>query len=621
MGDGYLGRLIFVDLTLGSIKEVMFQEEMRRRFIGGVGLGVRILYERLKPKVDPLGPNNLLGFVTGPLTGTLVPWSARCTVVTKSPLTGGWGDSSFGGFFGPELKAAGYDAVFFSGVSPRPVYLLLSEDRPELKDATQLWGKDTAETEEILRQELGDQTARIACIGPSGESQSLLAAIICDRGRVAGRSGVGAVMGAKRLKAVAVRGTQKTSVADTNRLNALRKDYLRSVRENKVHGLEGFKQFGTSLLVESAIVSGDAAIKNWNLMGAQAMPNYSKLGGGEVIKHRVKKLGCPGCPVGCFGIATVKNGQYTVNEGHQPEYETLIAFGPMCLNDDLESVIKANDICNRYGMDTISTGTAIAFAMECYENGIIGKDETGGIDLTWGNAPAIISILEKIVRREGFGAVLADGVAKAAERIGRGAEKYAMHVHGQEPGFHEARISFGRGLAYVADPTPGRHTQGMLSMYVDKGISVAPYLELQVSAGLDQQSKGLLYTRSHCYWQVANSSGLCLFALISHTYPLIEFISAVTGWDFNIAEALITGRRIQTLRQAFNSREGLRPIHFCLPERLTRAHSAGPLAGISVDQEALRTSYYETMGWDLETGEPSKSAVQELELGDLIGLP
>lgn len=626
MLNGYMGKVLFVDLTSGSIKEESLNEKECRDFIGGVGLGVRVLYERMKAKEDALGPNNILGFVTGPLSGTRVPSTSRYSVVTKSPLTGTWGDSNSGGFFAPELKAAGYDAVFFSGISPRPVYLWLHNGETELRDATHLWGKDTIEAEGILRQELGDTRARVACIGPVGESQSLLAAIMHES-RAAGRSGVGAVMGAKRLKALVARGTKRVPVADATRLNDLRmstiKDFKSPPSESDKESLDVFSKYGTSGFFCDLVSSGDAPVKNWNLMGEEAMPAYTKLSGDELIKYLVRRHTCSDCPIGCKGRVRLDKGHYAVGETARPEYETLAMFGPLLLNSDLESVIKASDICNRYGIDIISAGAVIAFAIECYERTVIGKEETGGIELTWGNAEAIIAMLSKIVRREGFGALLADGAMRAAKQIGKDSEKWAIHVHGQEVAAHDPRVSPGWGTIYLSDPTPGRHTRALeLTDGVDVGRNWAPYPQLSFPKVelLDHQKKGPMYAVASSYQEFFSACGACEFAADAlGTIPLVEFMSAVTGWDFTIEEGLIAGQRIKTLRQAFNLREGISSKDFQLPERLSAALTTGPIAGRKVDFDAFRKSYYKALGWDPATGRPLEQTLQKLGLAELVG--
>lgn len=628
MLNGYMGKVLFVDLTSGSIKVESFGEDIYRGFIGGAGLGVRVLYERMRAKEDPLGPNNILGFVTGVLTGIGAPSTSRYTVVTKSPLTGTWGDANSGGYFAPELKATGYDAVFFSGISPKPVYLMLQDGKAELRDATHLWGKDTVETEAILRQEVGDKRARVSCIGPTGESQSLLAAIIHER-RAAGRSGVGAVMGAKRLKAIVARGTMKVPVADATRLRDLRQSTLKTFKSplleaDKITG-DIMGAYGTSGFFSNSIASGDAPIKNWLVMGEEGMPDYANLSAEEIEKLLVRRATCFDCPIGCKGTIKLDKGPYAVGETAWPEYESITLLGPLCLNSDLESVIKENDICNHYGMDTISAGAVLAFAVESYERGTIDKNDTGGIELTWGNSKALVAMLEKMVRREGFGAVLADGVKKAAERIGKGSEEWAMHVHGQELPAHDPRVSPGYGTTYITDPTPARHTRGVVvADGLDAGLGrpwaqypqlVFPEVEL-----LDFQKKGPMYAVMECYDEYTWACGLCVFVGGGiGAYPTVEFMAAATGWDFTIEEGLIAGQRMKTLRHAFNIREGISTKDFKLPKRVSAPPAAGPIAGREVDFDAFRKSYYQALGWDQATGKPAEQTLRKLGLSELVG--
>ena len=348
MAVGYAGKVLLVNLTSGLTKEEPLPEAVYRNFIGGVGLGARILYERMKPEVDPLGPDNFLGFVPGLLTGTSVPMSSRCTVVTKSSLTGTWGDANMGGYFGPELKAAGYDGVFFTGISPRPVYLFIHDGKSELRDASNLWGKDTVEAVKTIRQETGDEATRIACIGPSGESRSLISSIISEL-RAAGRSGVGAVMGGKKLKAIAVRGRGKIKVSRPEQISELRKNQVKFFRENQTFPNKELREFGTCGFTSPNVATGVAPVRNWSRTGSEAFPNADKLTSGSVTKYQVRKFPCPGCPLSCSGIVKVQSGPYSLGEARKPEYETLIAFGTLLLNNDLELIIKANDICDRYG--------------------------------------------------------------------------------------------------------------------------------------------------------------------------------------------------------------------------------------------------------------------------------
>jgi aldehyde:ferredoxin oxidoreductase len=395
-------RIGFVDLTTGEIKTEILDESLARDFIGGQGIGARILFERQKKGVDPLGPESYLGFTTGPLTGTKVPTGGRYMAVCKSPLTGGWGDANSGGFFGAELKAAGWDAIFVTGAASAPKYITISDDRIEIKDAAHLWGQDTTDTEKSIQKDTGDKKIRTASIGPASEKLSLISGIVNDAGRVAARSGVGAVMGAKKLKAVAVRGTGKAGIADKDALDRLRKAFMKEMRD-----MGGFAELlmkhGTCGLTGGLVASGATPVKNWRYTGKQSFPNLEKIADADaILSYQKRKYHCANCPIACGGIFNVTTGKYPVGETHKPEYETIGAFGTVC---------------------TISAGTVLAFAMECLENGIISESDTDGIPLTWGNAEAMIAMTEKMISREGFGDILADGVKIAAQKIGMSAAR------------------------------------------------------------------------------------------------------------------------------------------------------------------------------------------------------
>lgn len=619
MTTAYTGKVLVVDLTLAKVKEEQLKEELYRDFIGGVGLGVRLLYERQPGKVDPLGEENILGFMPGLLGGTAVPGSSRLTVVSKSPLTGGWGDASMGGYIAPEIKQAGYDGILVQGISPRPVYLLLYQGKAELRDAFHLWGRDTIETQEILRKEIGDRRLRVICIGPAGEAQSLISAIMSEgrEGRAAARSGLGAVMGSKRLKAIAVRGQNVIPVADSAQVSKLRRQFVNGVKETETLFIKALKTGGTAGYTHPFVTAGATPFKNWSLIGPESMPSYEPFDD-RINKYVVRRSACAGCPIGC--AATLKSEEIG-GEYDRPEYETVAAFGPMCLNNDVATVINANDICNHYGIDTISTGNVIAFAMECYERGIITKQDTDGIELTWGNGQAIVAMVEMVAKREGFGAILADGVKRAAERIGRGAEEWAIHVGGQELGYHDPRQIPARGTAYICDPTPGRHTTFLVARLLEAGPLPGPYPEFWKPRVeyRDYGHKSVIYNRCATYEQVLASAGMCKFLIFQPGLRLIEFISAVTGWDFSLAETQVTGERIQTMRQLFNIREGIDPKHFRLPQRVSQPATMGPYKDAPLDFDLLRRQYYEAMGWDVDTGYPKKAKLDELGLKEFAG--
>lgn len=596
MAGGYMEKVLFVNLSTGKLEVETLDEKTCRDFIGGYGLGARILYSRQKAGVDPLGPENILGFITGPLTGTPAPTGARYIVVGKSPLTGTWGDANSGGEFGPYLKFAGYDAVFFTGISARPVYLLINNGKAELRDAGHLWGKDTYETESLLQAEHG-QESRVSCIGPSGEKISFISCIITQRGCAAGRSGLGAVMGSKRLKAVVVKGGQTVPVADKQAVDKLRKEYLAALNDTQSRGhsfLESFRKYGTSSHAALSAHSGDTPVKNWGGIGVTDFPDVSGIEPDAVIANLDKHIGCWHCPIACEGSLKEGTGEYRYVAGsRRPEYETLASFGAMCLNNNTESIAMANYICNRYGIDTISAGCTIAFAIECYENGLITKEDTGGIELTWRNHRAIVTMTEKLARREGFGDILADGVKVAAERIGRGTEKYAVHIGGQELGMHDPKLMppmvgniASAAARYQMDATPGRHTQGFgPGSFVSHALSAA---------------------------------GLCYFGRM--TPYLTNFMNAVTGWDYSEDELFKAGERIATMRHVFNLRESINPLKWQVHPRIIGKPSfeSGPLAGVTADIAAQIYWNLGALDWDCFTTKPSKKKLLYLGLDDVV---
>ncbi len=613
---GYNGKILFVNLTSGSIKEESPPEKVYREFIGGQGLGTRILYERMKPNIDPMGPDNMLGFVTGPLTGTGIH-GARFQTVTKSPVTGGWGDANSGGSFAPEFKAAGYDGVFFSGISAKPVYLFLHDGKAEIKDASHLWGKDTIETEEGIRKELGDERVKVACIGPAGEKQALMACIRHE-GSSAGRSGVGAVMGSKRLKAFVVRGTQKVPLADPEGFAALRKEYLQSVKETEHPFAMMFKKWGTCSFLSPCVEGADSPMKNWSLYGEENFPTHGQISTDSVIQYQYKKHACLDCPLACKGWLRIE-GKYGVVECSKVEYETLSMMGPNCMIDQLDAICKANDLCNRLGLDTIGTGSVIGFAMECYEKGAITKEDTGGIELTWGNGDALVTMTEKIGRREGFGDILADGSKRAAERIGKGSEAWAIHVGGQDMPAHDPRVSLGYGWGYATDPTPARHTATQVKDGLMHGVPSSPMgFKIAEVDPLDVAGDAPEYAKCSGADKLWTSAGLCIFGLYPETMPLAEAISAATGWDFTLDEGIKAGQRIQTLRQAFNIREGVDTVAWKLPKRLTVPQNSGPNKGRKIDLAAMKEKGYEALGWDTKTGKPLDSTLERLGLKELV---
>lgn len=622
-----MGKLLFVNLSDKQITEEALDYKIARDYLGGYGLGVRVIYERQKRGVDPLGEESIYGVLPGPLTGTPLPVVSRYNVVGKSPLTKSWGDANSRGYFAPYLKFSGYDGVFITGIADKPVYLLINDGKAELCDASEVWGKDTFFTEDYFKAKYGKK-AEVSCIGPAGEKLSLIAGVITAKGKAAGRSGMGAIMGSKKIKAVVVMGKKTVPIANVELVSYLREKYNQKIRDDIRNGrgfAAAYSQKSGYGYVETGALNGDSPVKNWYGVGESDLKDISQYKNDFMEQYIVKKGTCYQCPMGDWRYVALKEGPYALSEPtNMPEYETVSAFGSYCLNTNYESIIKCNDLCNRYGIDTISTGATIAFAMDCYEKGLITKKDTDGIELTWGNHQAIVKMTEKICTRDGFGDVLADGVKNAAKKIGKGAEKYAIHVGGQELPAHDSRFEPSMASIYKNEATPGRHTQAsqycvppMLSdLMPDIDFSFSFGNKREIYAGRAKAQK-VLANLFHC----VSSIGMCLWGYLSTDVTFMpECLSAVTGWDVNLDELLITGERIGNLRLAFALREGVNPIKLNYPDIALGKppFKSGPTKDITVDLDTLTKEYCEEMGWDVRTGKPTERKLKELGLDWVI---
>ncbi|MEJ2295388.1 MAG: aldehyde ferredoxin oxidoreductase C-terminal domain-containing protein, partial [Candidatus Lokiarchaeota archaeon] len=610
-----------------------------------------------KVGVDPLGPENILGLCPGLFTGTATPFSGRYMVCGKSPLTGGWGNANSGGTFGPEIKKVGYDGIFFEGKAEKPSYLFIDGENIQLIDASEIWGKDGIETEKYIEKIHGPRV-KVAWIGPAGENLSLISGIANDSGRIGARSGLGAVMGSKKLKAVCIRRSKESGnleIYDKLGLMNYIKQYLSKFKEMAKKGfmtriisnmgsfapiMRIFKmgttsfdspsmskmiiqmfsttQLGTTAANVISSQMGDSPVKNFKGIGYKDFPMKSarKFNGKKIKKLMKTQYGCFSCPARCGAILEYKALPYAEKETHRPEYETCASLGPLILNDDLDLLIKANELLNRAGMDSISAGVVIAFVYECCEYGLLtGKDfkcesYPEGFLPKWGENAYLLQILEMMIHREGIGDNLADGVQKASEKI-PGSENYAMHANNQEIPMHDARMDPMLAVTYIADPTPGRHTAATLNM--DK-MGVKYFLdELGTFEIKDENDLGILQAKNAKFKQTIEANGMCILALNMGAYPYLEIIQAITGWDVSINELLETGHRIQTLRQMFNAREGA--IHHYIAQRAIGSPplDKGPLKDKSYDVELIAQDYYEAMGYE-KNGLPKKETLKLLDL-------
>jgi aldehyde:ferredoxin oxidoreductase len=603
-----MGTILRVNLATGAIKREELSEKLKLQFIGGRGFGVKMLFDELAPGIDPLSPDNKLIFQCGPLAGTGAQSCSRWIVTTKSPLTGGYFRSCAGGPFGAEVKRAGYDILIVEGRAAGPVYIWIDDDRIELRDAAQLSGKLTHETAAAIRAELGDSRIKAAVIGPAGEKLVRFSAIVDER-RTASRGGVGAVMGAKNLKAIAVRGTKHPALADREALMAIIKKQMERVKTDP--RLQGFRHLGTAAAVGFCHELGIYPVRNFQ---RGVMPEVN----GSLTAVKFDELFqrdayCKSCPIHCGSIYTVPPGPFSGEPCEGPEYETLYSFGGEIGNSAPALVIEANRLCDDYGVDTMTAGATIGFAMECYEKGILAKNDLDGIELTWGNQAAIMALLKKMVLREGAGDLFADGSRIAAQKIGKGAEKYAIQVKGLELAGYDPRGLKGLGLNYATAPLGASHCVGQCPQEL---MGTGPN-DRFASAG-----KGSMCMMNQDKVAAFETGIVCIFPMQFHLIDfagLAAMLQAATGieqfGDENYVK--LVGERIWNLERAYNVREGFTRADDRLPARfLEETHPEGPLAGITVELEAMLDEYYDVRGWDKKTGRPTRAKLEQLDLKD-----
>ena len=620
MPFGYHGKVLHVNLTDGTFDIETPEEEFYRKYLGGSALGAYYALQHTPAGVDPLSPENTLILSTGVVTGTVLPGQSRLTATAKSPLTGGIGDAQSGGFFPAELKFTGYDALVIHGKSPQPVYLWIKDGESQLRSAAQLMGKMTLEVETLIKEELGDPRIQILQNGIAGEHRVRYAALISMANRANGRTGMGAVMGSKNLKAIAVRGSQKPAVHDPQKL----KDLVRWGVDNfSASDIYGTGIYGTAGVLSSQNHHGGLPTHNWS---SGTFAGWKALDGRTLSDTILKERDtCYACPVRCKRVVEIREGKYPVDaEYGGPEYETLATLGSYCGVDNLEAVSHANQLCNAYGMDTISCGATIAWAMEAFQEGLISAEDTGGLDLRFGNTEAMVKAVHLIAHRKGIGDLLAEGSVRAAQEFGQDSLDLTAAVKKLEAPAHMPQVKPTLGLIYAVNPFGADHESSehdpTFAGYPDRmsQLGLQGGNEIQ---GLDEKAVQFALTTQHLY-SAKDSVSVCHFVFGSSwqlydTQQLAAAIQAVTGWDLEVEELLQVGERRVNLLQVFNAREGFTRADDRLPGKFFKALQGGASDGrklVEEEIEAAKTAYYQKAGWDPATAHPTKEKLISLGL-------
>jgi aldehyde:ferredoxin oxidoreductase len=611
---GYTGKVLRVNLTDSTFKEEPLPNDIAQDFIGGAGFTVKYLYDEVPADCDPLGPDNKLIYAPGPFTGTTIPCASRMAINAKSPATGAMGVATTGGHFPVEMKRAGYDVIIIEGKAEEPTYLWIKNGEVKFRSAKDVWGLTSSDAQQAIKDELHDQNVRISCIGPAGEKLSRMACIVNER-RVAGRKGLGAVMGSKNLKAIALRGEQQMQIADKEKYDVARRRMRDGMKKSPILYPE-FSRYGTSTTLDMTQAMGIYPAKNWTATGV--FTPAEKIGGFAIEALSAGKTACAGCPVGCSQLRLAKNPPYTGFYTEGPEYETLYSFGGVTGVDNPDAIIAADRISDELGLDTMSAGVTIAFAMELFERGILTLEDTGGMDLSFGNDISMIKLLHMVGEREGLGDLLADGTKVAAEKIGKGSEKYAMHVKGLELPAYDVRGAKAHGLNFATAFTGADH---------NKGYAFQEIFGIPIPYSVDRfaiEGKGKL-----CKWNqdartaLADSPTMCVFLMdmavadfmFENTANLME---ATTGLTYTPEEVHQVGERITNVARAFNLAVGFTRADDDLPERLKtepilEGASKGQLIS-QADLDAMLDEYYDARGWTRE-GVPTRAKLEELRLG------
>lgn len=618
MSDGLMGKLLRVNLDEKSIVTEALNEEWVNKFLGGAGLATRYLYAEVPRGADPLGPENRLIFMTGPLTGTPCASASRYSVVAKSPLTGIWGHANSGGTFGPALKRSGYDGIIFEGMSAEPVYLRIIDGNAELLDARSLWGKSVPETEDLL-QETSEEKLTIASIGPGGENLVRYAAIMNNKHRAAGRCGLGAVMGSKRLKAIACSGNARIPVADQEQFRKHARKQIDFLNESMLKVT--FDTYGTNMVADMVNIRGGYPTRNWQegVFGAIEEVNAQAL----TDKVLVQGVPCFACPVSCGRGTEIREGKWQGNSGEGPEYESANTLGALCGVSDINAITMANYRCNAQGLDTISAGASIAFALECYEKGILTHEQTGGIEMKFGDADLVVDLIDKIAKREGIGDLLAEGTRVMAQKLGHDSEHFAMNVKGLELPAYDPRAAKITGLGYVTANRGGDHITAYVQgpTFVDVPFLLVEESRIQDPFVVNPTEAKVVVDMENALTTLDATGGCKFMGILLTAEDVARLIASSTGRDFGVDEFRTSGERIYNLQRAFCVREGMDRRQDVLPRRLTQDPlPGGPAEGMVIEEdklEKLKDAYYEFRGWDTTTGIPTPDTLRRLGLEEL----
>ncbi|MBC8335106.1 MAG: aldehyde ferredoxin oxidoreductase family protein [Anaerolineales bacterium] len=619
MSYGFMGQLLRVDLTNHTITVEEINQTWAKQYLGGTGLATKYFYEEVPSGIDPLGPENKLIFMTGPLTGTASASASRYSVVAKSPQTNLWGQANSGGSFGPVLKKSGYDGIIFEGVSPTPVALQIIDGKAELLDASHLWGKTVPDTEDALQDSIS-QKLTVAAIGQAGENLVTYAAIMNNKHRAAGRCGLGAVMGSKKLKAIACVGSQPVQLADKKGFHDAATKQFDLIDESMLK--VGFDAFGTNMVADFVHVRGGYPTMNWQQGVFDGIDDVNA----QAIMDTVFVEGtrCFACPITCGRGTEIKEGKWKGDKGEGPEYESTNTLGSMCGVSDINAITKSNYLCNEYGLDTISTGATIAFAMECFEKGIITKEQTDGLEITFGDGDMVVALVKKIAIREGIGDLLAKGTKAVAEKLGQGSEKFAMHVKGLELPAYDSRAAKITGLGYVTANRGGDHMTGYIQgpTFMDIPFLIVDDSSIRDPFQANPEEAHVLVDMENAL-TVLDAFGGCKFmGMLLPADELLDLYVKATGWSTTVEDFRKAGERIYNLTRAACVREGASREDDVLPERLmAQPIPGGPAEGMVNDPEMLelmKDAYYDFRGWDSATGIPTQEKLRELDLEDLI---